>query len=142
MSTRARKAESEYRDRFLLIIWTVQLIRKTLPLRSPGYGLTLLSQSTTSALHTAETISVPAASRSNPSDHGTAPEQAFQTPEDLALNAARALLEQVSRGGCVDEAYQWLVCLLMILGTEDVARCRMGSLTPLTWVFRACGLRG
>jgi RNA 3'-terminal phosphate cyclase-like protein len=101
--------------------------------RSPGYGLTLLSQSTTSALHTSETISIPATSRANPSDHSTpSSEQAFQTPEDLALNAARALLEQVSRGGCVDESYQWLVCMLMVLGSEDVARCRMGTLTPLT----------
>ena len=103
--------------------------------RSPGYGLTLLSQSTTSALHTAETISVPAPSRSNPSDHAdptTNSSNTFQTPEDLALNAARALLEQISRGGCVDESYQWLVCLLMVLGSEDVARCRMSKLTPLT----------
>lgn len=104
--------------------------------KSPGYGLTLLSQSTTSALHTAETVSVPRPTNTSGAiqeqESNAAHSTTFQTPEDLALNAARLLLEQISRGGCVDESHQWLVCLLMVLGTEDVGRCRMGQLTPFT----------
>ena len=51
------------------------------------------------------------------------------TPEDIALQAARSLLEEIQRGGCVDSKHQWLVLLLMVLGKEDVGRCLMGDLT-------------
>jgi RNA 3'-terminal phosphate cyclase-like protein len=108
--------------------------------RSPGYGLTLLSLSNTSALHSAETISVPAQPASNTgnssmqiTDASNSTNQArFQTPEELALHAARLLLDSVAKGGCVDEAHQWLVLLMMVLGSEDVGRCRMGALTPFS----------
>ncbi|OCF75925.1 18S rRNA biogenesis protein RCL1 [Kwoniella mangroviensis CBS 8886] len=82
--------------------------------KSPGYGLTLLSQSTTSSLHSSETLSVP---------------NQTQTPEDIALKAARLLLEEISTGGCVDSKHQWLIALLMALGKEDVSKVRMGKLT-------------
>jgi len=85
---------------------------------SPGYGLTLVSQSTTSALHSSECLSAPASSSSQP-----------QVPEDIALHAARLLLDEISQGGCVDGKHQWLVLLLMVLGKEDVGRCLMGNLT-------------
>jgi RNA 3'-terminal phosphate cyclase-like protein len=88
--------------------------------RSPGYGITLVSQSTTSALHSSECLSIPASS---------APSRIQQTPEDIALHAARSLLEEISRGGCVDSKHQWLVLLLMVLGKEDVGKCLMGDLT-------------
>jgi RNA 3'-terminal phosphate cyclase-like protein len=82
--------------------------------KSPGYGLTLVTQSSTSATHAAERLSTGGG----------------LTPEDIALQAARLLLEEVSRGGCVDGKHQWLVFLLMALGKEDVGKCVMGSLTP------------
>jgi len=91
--------------------------------RSPGYGLTLVSQSTTSALHSSECLSSPSAS------------PAQRTPEDIALHAARLLLEEISRGGCVDGKHQWLVMLLMVLGKEDVGKCLMGDLTPYRWAL-------
>ena len=89
-----------------------------LSVRSPGYALTLLSESTTSAMHCAEATSQP----------GT-------TPEDIALAAARALLVEVSAGGCVDQKHQTLVMLFMVLGSEDVGRCRIGPLTPRSYVL-------
>lgn len=91
--------------------------------KSPGYGLTLVAQSSTSAVHAAECLSVAPSS-------STASVQ--QTPEDIALHAARSLLEEISRGGCVDSRHQWLVLLLMVLGKEDVGKCRMGAITPHT----------
>ncbi|PCH37965.1 18S rRNA biogenesis protein [Wolfiporia cocos MD-104 SS10] len=83
--------------------------------KSPGYALSLLAESTTGAMHCAEATSQP----------GVA-------PEDTALLAARALLAEVRRGGCVDRAHQVLVLLFMVLGSEDVGRCRIGVPTERT----------
>ncbi|KAJ7343364.1 18S rRNA biogenesis protein [Mycena albidolilacea] len=86
--------------------------------KSPGYALSLLAESTTSALHCSEAISQP----------GVA-------PEDIALQATRALLAEIDRGGCVDRQHQSLVLLMMVLGSEDVGRCRMGEPTLRTIHF-------
>lgn len=85
--------------------------------RSPGYALSLLAESTTSAIYCAEAISEP----------GVA-------PEDIGLRATRALLSEIEKGGCVDQRHQTLVLLMMVLGSEDVGRCRMGEPTPKTLV--------
>lgn len=53
-------------------------------------------------------------------------------PEDIALLASRALLAEIKRGGCVDRQHQSLVLLMMVLGSEDVGRCRMGEPTVRT----------
>lgn len=89
--------------------------------RSPGYGLTLVAESTTGALHAAECLS--AAPGASPNT---------QVPEDIATHGARLLLEEISHGGCVDSKHQWLVLLLMVLGKEDVGKCLMGDLTAHT----------
>ncbi|KDQ16350.1 hypothetical protein BOTBODRAFT_31038 [Botryobasidium botryosum FD-172 SS1] len=81
--------------------------------KSPGFALSLLAESTTSAIHCSESVSSPGIS-----------------PEDIALQAARSLLNEVSRGGCVDRKHQNLVLIMMVLGSEDVGRCRMGELSP------------
>ncbi|KAG6814502.1 hypothetical protein H0H92_000027 [Tricholoma furcatifolium] len=86
--------------------------------KSPGYALSLLAESTTSAIHCAEAISKP----------GIA-------PEDIGLEAARALMAEVNSGGCVDRKHQILVLLMMVLGSEDVGRCRMSEPTPRTIQF-------
>ncbi|KIM48930.1 hypothetical protein M413DRAFT_59937 [Hebeloma cylindrosporum] len=86
--------------------------------KSPGYALTLLAESTTSAIYCAEAISEP----------GVA-------PEDIGLKATRALLGEVEKGGCADQKHQTLVLLMMALGSEDVGRCRMGEPTPKTIQF-------
>ncbi|THH12519.1 hypothetical protein EW146_g7617 [Bondarzewia mesenterica] len=86
--------------------------------KSPGYALTLLAESTTSAIHCSEAISQP----------GIA-------PEDIALEASRSLLIEIRRGGCVDRKHQVLILLLMVLGSEDVGRCRMGEPTERTIQF-------
>jgi RNA 3'-terminal phosphate cyclase len=85
--------------------------------RSPGYALTLLAESTTSGIHCAEAIS-----------------EAGVAPEDIGLKATRALLAEIEKGGCVDQKHQTLVLLMMVLGSEDVGRCRMGEPTPKTYV--------
>ncbi|KAG8992672.1 hypothetical protein FRB90_000935, partial [Tulasnella sp. 427] len=86
--------------------------------KSPGFALTLLSESTTAAIHCAEAVSQPGA-----------------TPEDVALVAARSLLNEIRDGGCVDQKHQCLVMLMMVLGTEDVGRCRIGPLSERSIQF-------
>ncbi|KIJ69265.1 hypothetical protein HYDPIDRAFT_172708 [Hydnomerulius pinastri MD-312] len=86
--------------------------------KSPGYALSLLAESTTSAIHCSEAVSKPGG-----------------TPEDVALLASRALLSEIRRGGCVDRKHQTLILLMMVLGSEDVGRCRMGEPTPRTIQF-------
>ena len=81
--------------------------------KSPGFSMSLVSTSTTGALHAAEATSAPG-----------------RTPEDVGLEAARALLTEIAARGCVDRTHQPLVLLLMALGPEDVAKCRMSALTP------------
>ncbi|KAK7054757.1 hypothetical protein VNI00_003220 [Paramarasmius palmivorus] len=81
--------------------------------KSPGYALSLVAESTTSALYCSE---------------GTS--EAGVAPEDIALQATRALLEEIKKGGCVDQKHQSLVLIMMVLGSEDVGRCRMSVPTP------------
>lgn len=81
--------------------------------KSPGFALSLVSSSTTGALHCAESVSKPG-----------------QTPEDVALEAARALLVEISTRGCVPRSHQPLMLLLMAMGPQDVAKVRLGALTP------------
>ncbi|KAG6898336.1 hypothetical protein C0992_009011 [Termitomyces sp. T32_za158] len=86
--------------------------------KSPGYALSLLAESTTSAIHCAEATSKPGV-----------------PPEDVGLEAARALIAEVNLGGCVDRKHQILVLLMMVLGSEDVGRCCMSEPTPRTIQF-------
>lgn len=97
--------------------------------KSPGYGLTLVAQSTTDALHAAEAMS---AAPPSAKEASRGAESVVQTPEDIAIHAARGLLEEISHGGAVDAKHQWLVLLLMVLGKEDVGKCLMGDLTAHT----------
>ena len=56
-------------------------------------------------------------------------------PEEIGLLATRALLEEIQLGGCIDRKHQSLVLLMMVLGSEDVGRCRMGQPTRRTCVI-------
>ncbi|KAL1426702.1 hypothetical protein MTO96_003301 [Rhipicephalus appendiculatus] len=53
-------------------------------------------------------------------------------PEDVGEQAARALLREIYRGGCVDSSNQGLAALCMCLGPPDVSKCIVGPLTPYT----------
>ncbi|ORX68315.1 18S rRNA biogenesis protein [Linderina pennispora] len=68
---------------------------------SPGFGVSLVAESTTGALLTAELCA-----------------NAGDAPEDIGRDAARMLLTEICRGGCFDASHQWLALLLMVLGPE------------------------
>ncbi|OAV98697.1 18S rRNA biogenesis protein RCL1 [Puccinia triticina 1-1 BBBD Race 1] len=79
--------------------------------KSPGYALTLLGTSTTTALYTAEAVSYPTS-----------------TPEDVGVLASRRLLKQISRGGCIDQGFEWLGMLFLLLSNQtDIGRIKIGG---------------
>ena len=122
--------------------------------RSPGFGISLVAESTTGVLLHTELYA-----------------KAGDTPEDLGRQAAKQLFLEISRvrllpnglctfskprantgallcvrsfgqGGCTDALHQGFNLLLMALGPEDVSKLRIGKLTKPTYVgirSRACG---
>ncbi|KAG8752318.1 hypothetical protein FRC14_007140 [Serendipita sp. 396] len=108
--------------------------------KSPGYALSLLAETTEGALFYSEAVSVPRREPRPEDERRKKKDRIFGedkepdgpipvTPEDVALRAARELLLEVQRGGCVDRKHQWIVLLYMVLGSEDVGKVRMGPLT-------------
>lgn len=90
--------------------------------RSPGYAITLVASSTSHVLHSAEATSCPPPASSSSSSAAAAEPAHPPVPEDLGIAAARLLLDEVRRGGCVDRGWEWLVTTMLVLGGEDVGR--------------------
>lgn len=91
--------------------------------KSPGFGLSLVAETTEGCFLSAELASCP---------QGQGPPV---LPEDLGTNCAKLLLEEIFRGGCVDSVNQSLVLLLMTLGQQDVSKVLLGPLSPYTIEF-------
>ncbi|KFO34709.1 RNA 3'-terminal phosphate cyclase-like protein [Fukomys damarensis] len=91
--------------------------------KSPGFGLSLVAETTNGTFLSAELAS-------NPQGQGAA-----VLPEDLGRNCARLLLEEIHRGGCVDSTNQSLALLLMTLGQQDVSKVLLGPISPYTIEF-------
>ncbi|CAG0881656.1 unnamed protein product, partial [Cyprideis torosa] len=87
--------------------------------KSPGFGISLVAESTTGASLSAEGISNPAGSEKGPTH-----------PEELGERVAYNLLEEVYRGGCVDSVAQSLALTLMAFGAPDISKIIIGPLTP------------
>ncbi|XP_076441484.1 RNA 3'-terminal phosphate cyclase-like protein [Babylonia areolata] len=92
--------------------------------KSPGFGITLVAETTNGAFLTAESCSVPKGSSDPPS-----------VPDDIGKAAAVQLLEEIYRGGCVDSTSQCVALLCMALGQQDVSKVLMGPLSPYTVQF-------
>ncbi|TNY22320.1 RNA 3'-terminal phosphate cyclase/enolpyruvate transferase [Rhodotorula diobovata] len=90
--------------------------------KSPGYAITLVASSTSHVLHSAEATSCPPPASSSSSSAAAAEPAHPPVPEDLGIAAARLLLDEVRRGGCVDRGWEWLVTTMLVLGGEDVGR--------------------
>ncbi|CAG8498981.1 3433_t:CDS:2 [Dentiscutata erythropus] len=83
--------------------------------KSPGFALSLVAESTTSALISAEQAANPG-----------------ETPEDIGKRTAKLLLSEIRKGGCIGSPNQWLMLLFMVLSPEDVSKIRLGQLTAFT----------
>ncbi|XP_005110004.2 RNA 3'-terminal phosphate cyclase-like protein [Aplysia californica] len=92
--------------------------------KSPGFGLTLVAETTEGAFLAAEEVSNARKSGEGPS-----------IPEDIGKKAAVSLLQEIHRGGCVGSMAQSLAALMMVLGQQDVSKVQMGELTPYTIQF-------
>lgn len=76
-----------------------------------GFGLSLVAESSTGCLFSADVASPPAGG---------------QAPEDIGSQCAYQLLETISKGGCVAPAAAPTVLTLMTMGSEDVGRLQLG----------------
>lgn len=83
---------------------------------SPGFGITLVAETTAGVCYSAELVS-------NVMQPGMDP----SVPEDLGVAAAQKLLEEIYRGGCVDSSFQWITALFMALGQKDVSKFLTGK---------------
>eukprot|EP00301_Raphidiophrys_heterophryoidea_P023413 c7316_g1_i2.p1 GENE.c7316_g1_i2~~c7316_g1_i2.p1 ORF type:complete len:364 (+),score=87.47 c7316_g1_i2:1254-2345(+) len=80
---------------------------------SPGYGVVLVAESTIDSVCLgAEVVA----------DKHT-------SPEEVGVQAASLLCEQIRIGGCVDASNQSLVLVMMACASEDVSKVKMGQLT-------------
>lgn len=77
-----------------------------------GFGLSLVAESTTGCLYSADVVSPPSGG---------------QPAEDLGQQCAYQLLESVSRGGCVSNVAASILLILMAMGSEDVGRVQLGK---------------
>lgn len=77
-----------------------------------GFGLSLVAESSTGSLYSADLASPPA---------GGVP------PEDIGRQCAYQLLESISFGGAVSLAAAPTVLTLMAMGSEDVGRLQLGK---------------
>jgi len=88
---------------------------------SPGFGLVLTAETNTGVFLSAEVSSNPAGSGLGPT-----------VPEELGVQGAHLLMEEIFRGGCADSLSQSLTVLLMGLGPPDVSKFVVGPLSPYT----------
>ncbi|XP_065183413.1 RNA 3'-terminal phosphate cyclase-like protein [Sycon ciliatum] len=91
--------------------------------KSPGFGLSLVAETTDGVLYSVEDSSRPP---------GTGD---ITVPEDLGQSVARQLVETVWQGGCVDPRSQSFFLLMMALSPQDASQVCLGSLTPYTVEF-------
>lgn len=100
---------------------------------SPGYGLTLVAETTSGCLISAECCATSTSSSQSLKgvvQDSSAYDEPLLVPEDIGRMAAQVLLEEINRGGVVDGTHQGLVLLLAALGPEEVNQVRLGPLTP------------
>ncbi|KAL1457397.1 hypothetical protein WDU94_007634 [Cyamophila willieti] len=90
--------------------------------KSPGFGGSIYSESTTGVVLTADAVSPP-------------PPVTRAVPEQLGEELAYSLLEEISRGGMADSSFQSLACLYMALHQKDVSQLLVGPLSPYTVQF-------
>ncbi|CAI5465357.1 unnamed protein product [Closterium sp. Yama58-4] len=107
--------------------------------RSPGFGISLVAETTSGCLLSAERAISSCwgehegvGGGAGRGGRGGAGGQGEEVPEDLGLQAAQLLLHEVKQGGVVDGSQQAFVLLLCALCPEELCRVRVGPLTPHT----------
>jgi len=121
--------------------------------RSPGYGVSLVAETTTGCLLSVDvTVSYPSVDEI----HEESEKPELTSPEDLGVQAASMLLEEVAQGGVVDSTHQvclselcLMLCLMMalylVMGSAKLrqgseAFCFLGQFVSSCKFYMACGL--
>lgn len=86
--------------------------------KSPGFSLSLVAESATGALLSADAAALPQ-----------------QTAEEVGITASKLLLNEIKLGGFVDTCHQWMIFLFMALGPEDVSKVSIGKMTQFSQQF-------
>jgi len=103
---------------------------------SPGYGLTLVAETTSGCLFGAEACSsreseeqslTKTKTKTTRISSSSAPPLA---PEEVGSLAAQALLDEVDRGGVCSSGHQGLLLLLAACSDASASQVRLGPLTP------------
>ncbi|KAJ6222982.1 hypothetical protein RDWZM_001527 [Blomia tropicalis] len=89
--------------------------------KSPGFGISLVAETNEGVFYVGEAMSNPANSNSGVS-----------VPEDVAEEAAFALLNDIYRGGTISTSDQGLGILMMAFCERDLSKTIFGPLTPYT----------
>jgi len=99
---------------------------------SPAFGLTLVAETINGTFLCGEACSLSEAAFHGPNKKDPS------VPEDIAVLAAKNLLEEIYRGGCVDSSCQYLSFLFMALNQRDISRILSGILSPYSIEFLRC----
>jgi RNA 3'-terminal phosphate cyclase-like protein len=97
---------------------------------SPGYGLTLVAETTSGCLISAECCAAHGAQQRADSGGDWSGGMPAVVPEDVGRACAQLLLEEVQRGGVVDGGHQPLLLTMCALGAAEINQVRLGPLTP------------
>lgn len=97
--------------------------------RSPGYGISIVAETTTGCLISADSaVSYPKSDEIDELEDNAKAE--LMPPEDIATQVANMVLEEIEQGGVVDSTHQGLLFLLCALCPPDVSKVRVGKLSP------------
>ncbi|MQL80330.1 hypothetical protein Taro_012755 [Colocasia esculenta] len=97
--------------------------------RSPGYGISLVAETTSGCLISADAaVCFTKEDMEHFEDSEEKPE--LSPPEDFGVQVASMLLGEIEQGGVVDSTHQGLLFLLCALCPQDVSKVRVGKLTP------------
>ncbi|BBN19949.1 RNA 3'-terminal phosphate cyclase-like protein [Marchantia polymorpha subsp. ruderalis] len=98
--------------------------------KSPGYGISLVAETTTGCMLSSEKAATPLHQEGDGAVDADTDAREPQLPEDIGLQAALVLLEEIKQGGVVDSTHQALLFMLCALSAEDVSKVRVGKLSP------------
>ncbi|XP_019175956.1 PREDICTED: probable RNA 3'-terminal phosphate cyclase-like protein [Ipomoea nil] len=97
--------------------------------KSPGYGISLVAETTTGCFISADTA-VSYARQEEDAEIGDEDSIELTPPVDVGEQIASALLAEIEQGGVVDSTHQGLLFLLCALCPQDVSKVEVGKLSP------------
>ncbi|XP_027345268.1 probable RNA 3'-terminal phosphate cyclase-like protein [Abrus precatorius] len=95
---------------------------------SPGYGISLVAETTTGCFISADTA-VSHARDEDSSSLADDEKKDLMPPEDIGEGIANVLLGEIAQCGVVDSTHQGLLFLLCALCPQDVSKIRVGKLS-------------